>query len=712
MPRKKPPHLTDDEHVENLISRARKLTLSGNEQFEADWLVSGGIGSNQWVVVEDHNLNSTLTVRFDDYLPDGSLLTAPQNSLLLEPIQKAAFHLRMGNLQYFHGWHKQWLRVIDTSVNLSRWMVLNSSVFQTQQFGFQLLTDDHLKAYFHEFASGGIANTLKLDDRLLAILHEKTDSSLPLSTIFANKNCLDENFIQESAEWLNSQGAYIYSNQVKAKVVSRKYLEILLGCSSQLFDRYPIVANVINQFDIQHDRSSPEAVVPVPANKRRIVATSSIVRKTMYTHRKEIRIFTSAHNLVSEIPYISDAAFKEQHLDKLGLDGHTKLLPLEIGLGAINSAAEMIICYGEQIVEAAAAFADEYTYLRQEYHQPPCNIKIKEFFQKKKLDWPSKPEFGGIPLMVRYNAVSFTSNNRNTVNGEITFLTLQEAFYGACALLIGMCKPVRDGELHRLPLECLDWEFEGGGALLVQELEKSGLLGQRQQISRPIPSLVAYAIQLLQALSTKLRAIYQDVNGPLVDHLFYIPKRCLSTPVGKALGETLNAAIDTFCLISNLPRTKNGEPTKIRIHQMRKFFLIVMYKHHDSALRRTLGYGAGHIKEGSIDEYTTFSHDDPESVKYESQCVSDRLVAFELGQISPEGHSGLSALYSHVCTHFNVHTLQVLNNQSLINLLNHLQRHNTYKSTVYTVEITGPDGVLTTLEFAIKFEGEQDDEFN
>ncbi|MDD1963742.1 hypothetical protein NPS29_00255 [Pseudomonas putida] len=713
MPRKIPTHLTEDEHVEALINRARKLINVNPDVFEADWLVSGGIGSPEWVVIDNYDDGTTITVRFDDYLPNGSMLTDRENSLLLHPIQKAAFHLKMGNLQHPSGWHKQWLRVIDTSVNLARWVILNEEVFQPQEYGFQLVSDDHLRGYFQEFASGGIANTLKLEDRLLTILHYYTESDLELSDILKNKNCLDEKFLEDAVRWLNTQDAYLLAKRLKMRVVSRKWLEAVLGCSSQLFDRYPAVANVLNQLDLKHSYSAPDEVILVPRDERRIMPVTPLVRRTMYTHKKELRIFASAHNLVNEIPKLSEAAFNDQHLDKLGLDGHTKLLPMEVGLGAINNAAEMIICYGEQIVDAAAAFAERYTDSRAENTQAKCNHQMKLFFNERKSDWAPNPEYGNTTLMERYNVISFTSDSRTLdINQGITFKTLHLAFYGACALLIGMCKPVREGELHRLKLDCLGWEFEGGGAELIHRQGKSGVLDQRYIIRRPIPSLVARAIQLLQVLSAKLRKIYDDENGVISDHLFYIPHRGISSPTGKVLGETLNSAIDTFCLLLNLPRDLDGQRWKIRVHEMRKFFLLVMYKHHDGELRRTLGYAAGHLDEEHIDAYTSFSHDDPESVKYESQCISDMLISLECGNRPTQGHDGLHALYNHVREYFNVQTIRSLGHESFIKFLSMLQRSGAYHSTVYTVEISGPDGVLTTLDFAIKFEEHRDDKYD
>lgn len=712
MSRKTPADLTEKEHINELLKGARRHCRATTYKFEADWLLSGGIGSKTWTVLVNHDSNTTLTVQFDHFLPDGSLLTDPQNSLLLIPIQKAAFHLKAGHIADFHGGYKQWIRVIDTSVNLARWLVLHTEIFQTSQYGFSLLTDNHLTAYFYEFAGGGIVNTLKIDDRLLITLHENTKSLALIPELLANKNSLNEDFIIESAKWLNSQGAYCYSKRYKVKRVSRKYLESTLGCSFQLFDIQPAIANIINQLSIEHLPSTPEVILLAPICSRRITPVTPIVKRTMDTHRREIKTFTSTHKLISEIPFFAESTFNETHLDKLGLDGHTRLIPLEAGLEAINRAAEMIVCFGEQIVETALLFAEHYTETRKNYSQTTCNALMKSIFENKKLNWPSNAEFGSTTLLTRYNVTSFTSDVKTwSIESGITFKTLHQAFYGACALLIGMCKPIREGELYNLNFDCLHSEFEGGGAELVQVLEKSGLLGELQTITRPIPSLVARAIQLLQVLAAKLKKIYRDETGPLSNHLFYIPARYVSAPNGKSLRHTLNAAIDTFCLITELPKEPNGQNRKIRIHEMRKFFLLVMYSHHEGSLRRTLSYAAGHIREDQIDSYISFSHDDPERVKYESQCISDRLISLERGCTPSKGNDGLCALYNYVCSHFNVHTIQSLSHEKFIQFLNLVQRSGRYKSTLYSIEMLAPSGILTALDFAIKFEGQQDDEY-
>ncbi|WP_410481691.1 hypothetical protein ACJ70E_08290 [Pseudomonas plecoglossicida] len=712
MPRRKSMILSDEEHIEQLINKARKLLPQNKVTYKADWLHSGNIGSHSWIVINNYESRTTFTIQFNDRMPDGSLLSEPKNACLLKTIQKVAFHLRMGNLTHPFTSYKNWKKFINTSTNIARWLVLNQTVFDPQYHGFRLLTEDHVKAYLKEFAQGGVNSTLKIEERFLELLHSKVKSNRTLDEILDTRYHLDEEFILQSAQWLKSQGAYIYAKRPNIQALSRKYISSLLGCSTQVLATYPNVASLLNQFDILGSVSHKGNLELLKPDDRRIInEDSSIVVRTMYEHRKDLKIFASAHSkLPDEIPYLSASAFSENHQNLLSPNGHTPLIPMEIGLGAINRAAELITVYGEQIVEAVTYFAEQYTL--------PCDeIKLHERMNglaaTHRSSWHSDLQYGGRPLFERYNVICFSSQHRKyDIEKGITLKTLHQAFYGACALMIGMCKPIREGELSKLPLDCLDSEFEGGGAVITHILEKSGVLGSRQIIQRPIPSVVARAIELLQIMSAKLRKIYNDEDGPVIDNLFYIPHRYIAASRGKSLSATLNVAIDTFCLLLNPHRTPTGKTWKIRVHEMRKFFLLVMYKHHHGDLRRTLGYAAGHITEHQIDEYTSFSQDDPESVKYESECISDRLVLLELGQVSSKGHDGLHALYNHICNHFNVTKIQGLAHDNFIRFLNMLQCDGTYRSTVYTVEIQGPDGTQTTMEFAIQFEGQQDDQFD
>ncbi|KAB0483809.1 hypothetical protein SAMN04490202_0811 [Pseudomonas reinekei] len=718
MPRRKATGINEADSINYLITQARKLGTAAHTDYKADWLVSGSIGSKLWEIIDEQRNNEIIKLKFDAPMPDGSLLTDPQNQKLLFPLQKIAFHLRMGSLTGDLKTARQWIIAVEAIINFSRWLVLHGSVFAPQKHGFRLITEDHLVGYFEEFASGGIINTLKLKERFIATAHENIESDIPLKELLRDPYHLDKKFISDTFLWLSRKNGIVHSKRRKLLIISRRHLHQILGCSYPVLDRYSSMGVFLDQFDRPANRANTGYTTAPPPVPRRSPKSKdeTITRQTMRMHKRQLKILFSAHSLIpDEIPHIANSAFEKTSTSKLRLDGHTRLIPIEVGLNAIQKASEMVVVYGPTIVQAVLHYARNYTAIREIRSLTFLTKRMNELFENTRQKWltPDTPNIPSQSLCERFNVVSLTSNVRNhNIDKGISFKILHEAFYGACALLIGMCKPIRDGEIHKLKRNCLISEFEGGGALLIQELEKSGMMGARQTITRPIPSVAARAIQLLQVMGSELSKIYADKSGPIRDYLFYIPDHYLKAPTGKALSYTLNKSIDTFCALHNLPNDENGTPWVIRIHEMRKFFLLIMYKHHDNKLRSILSYAAGHTNLEDLDAYISFSHDDPESVRYESECIADKLLSLENGVLLKSGNNGLCALYSYICEHFDVSEISALSKDKFYHFLGAMQRSDIYKSTVYTLEIKDSDGSLTTLDFAVRFNGEIDERYN
>lgn len=718
MPRKKPIEITEADSISYLITQARKLGTAAYTDYKADWLVSGNIGSERWQIIDEQRRNEIINLQFDVPMPDGSLLTAPQNQRLLFPIQKIAFHLRMGNITGDLKTARQWIIAVEAIINFSRWLILHSTVFAPQKHGFRLVTDDHLVGYFEEFASGGTIKTLQLKERFLAIAHEKTGSDIPLIELLKAPYNIDERFVSDTISWISNQNGILLCKKRRLLIISRRHLHKILGCSYPVLDRYSSMGVFLDQFDRPAEQvNTGYTKTPLKAPRKSVnTKDETITRQTMRMHIRQMKILFSAHSLIpDEIPHIDKSAFEKTDTSKLRLDGHTRLIPLEIGLDAIQKASELVIVYGPTIVEAVLYYAKKYTSTRKIKSINSVTQRMIKIFEKTKHKWLTTDTSNNQPhsLFEKFNVVSFTSNVRtHDIAKGISLKVLHEAFYGACALLIGMCKPIRDGEIHKLKRDCLINEFDGGGALLTQELEKSGMMGARQTITRPLPSVAARAIQLLQVMGAELSKIYADKNGPISDYLFYIPDHCLKAPAGKALSYTLNKSIDTFCALQNFPKNDEGNSWVIRVHEMRKFFLLIMYKHHDSQLRNILSYAAGHTNPEDLDAYLSFSHDDPESVRYESECIAEKLFSLENGELLKKGNGGLCALYCYICEHFGVSTISALSKDKFYRFLGAMQRSDAYKSTVYTLEIKAGDGTLTTLDFAVRFNGEIDERFN
>lgn len=711
MSRKVPVGTAEDESIAFLLDKAEKLrTNIGNDyEYSASWLKSGKIGDPCWTISEYNKQEGEYTYSFDAPLPDGTSLIDPINAQLLEPVQKLAFHMHMGDLTGELLTGRACFAPIECAINFARWMVLHDSIFLTRENGFRLVTEDHVVGYLTEFALGGSISTLQLIDRLLAILHENCNTKYSLDLILSMRLALPKTFIDSAIDWLEREGAITANNVLRKKIVSRRFLSNLLGCSLASLGAYSPIIELLQQFDqrIPQQANHPRAAKPRKPGKMNKPSSTTITKHTMRYHVRHIKMFFMGHAVLpNEIPYISEQTYSKVELSSLRRDGHTRLLPIEIGLEAIDKAAEIIIVYGEAIVDAVINLAERYTQIKAYYNStsPISTLLIQDF--ELSMECQSEEAEAGVSfkqLAHRFNITSYISTYGTEIRSGISLKTLHQAFYGACALLIGMCKPVRDGELYKLKRDCLKSELQGGGAMLTQELEKTGMLGVKKIISRPIPYVTSRAIQLLQTLCTKLRSIYNDEDGPIADRLFYIPDNYVKAPKGKALSKKLNSAIDTYCHLLELPNDQFGRPWLIRIHEMRKFFLLVMYKHHYGRLRHILSYAAGHINPDDIDAYVTLSHDDPESLRYESECISDKLFDLELGSLPAAGNGGLAELYSQVCKHFNVLTLSALSKDKFCRFLNSVQVSGSYHSQVYSVEIEGSDGKLTMLEFAIKY---------
>jgi len=711
--------LAEDESIAFLLEKAEKLRTNDDEyRYEACWLKAGAIGDAKWTIVDYNKQDNEYTYSFDAPLPDGTSLIDPVNLNLLVPIQKMAFHMHMGDVNGDIKTGRACFTVVEAAINLARWMVLHEAVFLPRQHGFMLMTEDHMIGYLAAFSKGGVISTLTLIERFLVISYENTSTQYTIQEILNIKSSLPKDFIKSVKIWLDETGGIIWNKARREKIISRRFLSKLLGCSVAVFNNYIPMVDLLNQFDepILPNSTEPTKTKPMKPVKTNSPRHSSITKHTLRYYVRHMKMFFLGHTfLPHDIPFISESTYQKVDISTLRRDGHTRLVPIEIGIEAIDKAAEMVIVYGEAIVDAVVDLAQKYVEIRERYNSSATLSKqlMKDFAESKNIKSELPNNLTSLQKLIeRFNVISYVSSSTSLdVQRGITLKTLHQAFYGACALLIGMCKPTREGELYKLKYDCLESEFQGGGVLLIQELEKSGHIGVRQIITRPIPYLVARAIQLLQVLSFKLRVIYNDQNGLMADHLFYIPDDYVRAPKGKSLLVKVNNAIDTFCHLWQLPADQYGEPWLIRVHEMRKFFILIMYKHHDGRLRDILSYAAGHTNPEDIDAYITLSHDDPEQLRYESECLSDKLFNLELGSIVQTGNDGLSALYFHVCNHFNVTTLSALSKDKFCRFLSIVQISGSYQSKVYAVEVTSSQGSLTTLDFAIKYNGIADDKY-
>lgn len=274
-----------------------------------------------------------------------------------------------------------------------------------------------------------------------------------------------------------------------------------------------------------------------------------------------------------------------------------------------------------------------------------------------------------------------------------------------------MLKPIRSSELSKLNRNCLSTNTGSGGAFMRHRVGKTGALGINDEIERPIPYLAAYAIQLLQVLGASLSRIYED-KSEYAKQLFYIPGRGFKRLTGKYADWKLNLCIDSFCDSIKLPSDKLGRRWYVRVHEMRKFFLLIVHRHVGDSSKELLRYLAGHSNYRHIDDYVAYDVSDSEAVRYESECIDDKLIALEKGLLPKNQNQGLLALHTKVLKDFNVTSISTLNNKEFLKYLDRLAHQPDFAINTYTIRLETYDDEVFAIDFAIRLGELKDAKFN
>lgn len=717
--------LDDEAHINLLLAQAkRSIELKSDDSYKASWLISGGIGSAEWKT-KDPGKSKIRNVNFDVILVDGTRLTDPENYFSLVSIQKVAYHVRMGKLTSRPIAPKRWYHYVLFLIKLLNRLLLDESHFLTKENGFMLLTENDCIELIRDYSQGGWVSALGYKDRLIAYLHSETKSSLPLQPLLNSADNLDQLFLEECRKWLQNNNHYVEVKHKgkKALRLSRNFL--ITTCQIPKTGMSSILKAFICQFE-----PSPSSPIKSPrTNSHRKHASQNqkisneIVRNSIGEKQFSeiltlLKCTLSAHNILPEIiPHIvlSKEEIQADLIDNVHPVGHTNLIPLSIGLDALNEAAKWVLNFGPAIVEMTISLAKEAVEIKNKsISRRHWGAKItRRFLSLNKTITCIDPETQKpVPLTQAINIAKLTYHRVQTDRVTASdFKHIIDAFVGACVTAVSILKPIRDTELHSLSRNCLDTEFLNGGILLKHEQMKAGMLGINPEVSQAIPSITARAVQLLQLMGGQLAEIFGDKSDGS-DLLFYYPSRGYGLPSTKSMSSKVNACLDKFCDMIETPVDEHGRRWYIRIHEMRKFFLFVMHRHEGERITEILRRAASHKDRKHIDSYTAENTVDEDIVRYTSECVEDRLIALSKHVVDPNNNRGLVALYNHTCEHFGVSGISGMKHDQLLELLSDLRLSGRYEISTYTIILKGYNQEVISLEVAIKFGDIQDENFD
>ncbi|WP_448110808.1 hypothetical protein [Pseudomonas lini] len=698
-------HYNEGAIAELIASASYLIEKPSDGQIQAEWLLEGGLGSTRWKTAngKKHYKTScgwvgTLDINFDVLLPDGSSLIDAKNRIILYSLQRFAYFFRSGYLTFKPG-PSYWAEVISWAINLTYWVYLNKNNLNPEEFGYSKITSNHLETLISQLARGGWSDALNIIPRTLCIFYKLTFGRTLPPEILKNPMDLPPATRNSIVKMLTLRGAYIRSRAgAEHFTVSRKFVGDLISRSPTSIKALKVRA-FLRQFELSFETSkllhTGRDRRAAPSNKTTLVSDlppEQITKKGLTWQVNAANCFFSGFLEPSTgIPNLNINQ-KQINLDYESIainSKHQNNIPLSFGLELLNNAMKWISVYGVAIVSAVIDFIEVCESAKSSHS---CFLDKRDFEQNvldtilakyKTVGLESMPS---IPIGEALNIKTNTKIKHCTI--DRSKLTLHQALFilvGACAICLATLKPFREDELVTLRRRCIFTDTLSNGAWLDSSQGKSGEQGINLNSIRPIPYIAAHAAMLMQLLGERLSCIYKD-SSPHASDLFYFPShKGFSIPVKSSVRDRFIRCMDLFSDYIESPLDNHGRRLYVRVHEMRKFFLLVLYWHEKDYGLDCGAWMAAHVDPKHIQAYTDTSDTAYEISEWEAQCVEDKLIDLEENRLSPEKEPGLVNLYKKICRNFKVSQIKGVRKKDYIAMLIKLKEQGGYKITPYVI---------------------------
>ncbi|EPT0781023.1 hypothetical protein ACVOPT_004369 [Enterobacter hormaechei] len=650
---------------------ARQQARPYDKEYVAPWLISP-FDDDVWVTTNrnreeqiDGKWENVIRIDWRIPMPDGLLLTDPSYENLLNINKKIAFLVRSGYVSRISS-PISWHAMVHVQIQLTRWVVLHKSRFQPHNFGFRLLDQDALEYLLMLLSRDGWIGAHQVIERVLSHLYQSVYGERCPEELHSRPFQLPSKIIDDFISWLNRHNCYtvihcgVYTGKSYLKRETLGNLICHPGlktCANLKFEAF------CRQFepDLWHDTLLTGAFQMTEKPSHKVMTFNEIIERgmasdTLKTQMKQLTIIFSAHRhepeWLPEPEFLSFRRAENLAMRNTYFSSHHRFIPVNTGFAYLNEAMRFIEIYGRPLI-------DYYLYVVS----TRTKLTTLEELNATALRVASKWKIAnGEQLASVLNISGFYRKNRRTSFDKIrTEPTLQECIHvlvGACAIVMGMLKPSRENELTHLKRDCL-WHNKQG-YFIHFSLSKQNAGETLRQTHRPIPSIMAKAIHLLQHLGSNLSEIYQETRK-VRDNLFYIPSYD-GTPLPMAANSALiNKNLNIFCDFVNLPADEYGRRWYARIHEMRKWFLLLLFWSGRYDVLDAVRWIAGHSR--VTDTYAYIERECPgeELPQMEAEYSIERLRELEAHkQRQASNETGLDMLYERVLSYFGVESLTMV----------------------------------------------------
>lgn len=710
---------SDKKVARALIGDADRRSQPYNGNWKAPWLLSD-IRAPVWKLLSHstrkvgHTLCGVLEVNWDFFLVDGSKMSDSSKSSFQHALQDIAFLWRWTARKDPHV--DSFIRFIDWLKCTTKWLYINEDILSPNTSHFRRIDDAALKDYFRAFSRGGGAALLELDSAIVRGLYRCALGSTALPDSWLETRTLAKLEIETIRTWLRDNGAYqaVRSNRRDDESLQLGKLCALVGLPhiakerTGVLSRQPPIVRLIEQIEPDwkvgrmrefHDAAS------FPHNNGEKLSWS--VFETTIKH------WTALLNLYRHVPdSLPDPAFFNPRATRrfaeslASMGSHTPWMPLELALNYTCEAVRWVHCYGEAIVDL---FLECYGHFLKT--NILSNIEGNTTDRTEAINLRDQFVTAHIPEQLCSLGISGwtsqTMRERLTSSYSDIFVRIHDnpglwdclhILFGAIATLVGTTKPLRESELRYLPRECISHKPDDG-YYLKQEVRKRHVDGEPDLIERPIPTISARAIKLLERLSAGLRKLHPEISkDPWLDSLTWVLPSMTEGAYLECSTDALNTFFDRFSDYVGSPPDENQSRWYIRMHHLRKSFLICFFWCFKFASLDAARWMAGHADAAHLYAYLEAEMPGDELAKLEAQYASVQLWDFEQKGATKE--RGLKELYDTVLRHFDVDRLSLISGEDLTEWLEHAFQKK--KIRIEPISIRSNDGSITRTEVAYR----------
>lgn len=667
-----------------------------NDWSDPVWFTFAGVKTRQ----QDGKWVGTEKISWDILLPNGYRLTDARYADLLQTCKSCAVLFRdglLGDAPALSSW-----RVFCYSLkNLCAWLVLHENAYKPEQYSFALLDQTACKKLFNVLGSGGWTGALYLSERIIDAMYRRVYGAACPTEFYSDLGKLPADVCARICQWLRENNGYCRRTSSKGQV-SRRFLAELVHTETRVIASASMRLNaIIRQFEPRMRSASGLLLGADQATEFPTHRTQTIAQVLASPTGCGAAVMTSKmlDVLLATRPYLTDRIPASNSINRKKLsmaalrhsqgEQHTPFIPINIGLKYLGESIRWIHLYGDELVDfylsVVRAVKDDATNRSDQ----SAGGSEKQFAVISTI---------GVPTALGDIGKGFNRLNRDT-SKELSFSSFRseptlhqaiECWIGAVVVVLAMLKPLRSSELANVKRDCL---LGDGPYWFESELAKLTVKEYRAQPeAKPIPDIAARAIRQLQRFGDGLAEIFDEQDEFLGGRLFYLPSREFGHP--KAIHDAmLNRYLDRFCDYVGLPPDALGRRWYVRVHEMRKWFLLLLVWCGRFNVLDAARWIAGHVNLEHLKAY--IEREDPhESLsEIEGLYAIDRLRAYEKSGFSLGEEEGLNELYEKVLLHFGVAQLELVPSRNWESYVQQLHADGQLSIELFTISATAGDEI-------------------